>query len=281
MGKSKTTNKPAQKQLTAEEALAKLAKKAAKIPAERVIPCRSDIALAAANVRTGYAAVFGAPEDPERAARIEALKKALPEIDMKAVVELLDVARALLLAAQRAAPASAPTIEDKLGVVSKHREPMLTTAEVLAKKGFLDKDVVAKIRAGSGKLDMAQDGVALADLYTRFAGDLAGRHPFTTAEITELREAGEWLVDNLTPAGARKPKSKPTEAEELRDRVWTMLVARHADLRMCGYWLHRDEIDEHVPKLLSRVRGGGEKGETPPKGETGGEGKGEGGAGNG
>ena len=50
------------------------------------------------------------------------------------------------------------------------------------------------------------------------------------------------------PAGAAPPDN---EVEDLRDRFWTLLVRRYADLRVIGYYIFRDELDQHAPKLTS------------------------------
>ncbi|MDC0685768.1 hypothetical protein [Sorangium atrum] len=64
---------------------------------------------------------------------------------------------------------------------------------------------------------MAGDGMALAHLHEEHAGALRGKHPFTWEELELLREAGEWLLDDLTPDGARLPAAKQRgEAEAMR-----------------------------------------------------------------
>ncbi|WP_437987239.1 hypothetical protein [Sorangium sp. So ce117] len=39
----------------------------------------------------------------------------------------------------------------------------------------------------------------------------------------------------------------------MRDRLWTFLVRRYADLRKIGYYFHGDAFEEVTPKLLSRA----------------------------
>ncbi|MGK4003964.1 hypothetical protein WMF31_15130 [Sorangium sp. So ce1036] len=39
----------------------------------------------------------------------------------------------------------------------------------------------------------------------------------------------------------------------MRDRLWTLMVRRHADLRKIGYYFHGDAFEEMTPKLQSRV----------------------------
>lgn len=220
---------------------------AAEIPERDVEVCRADVRIAFANVKRG---VQAACADPAR------IRRALPELPLDDVLELPDLGRALVFAATRvtARPASSGEIEAKLALVSELREPMLALAETLAKRGLLPKDVVAEIRAGTGKYDLASDGMALAHLYDEHAEALCGKHPFTREELEQLREASEWLLDTLTPDGARRPVAKQRgEAEKVRDRLWTLLVRRHADLRKIAYYFHGDAFEDVAPKLQSRL----------------------------
>ncbi|KYF87983.1 hypothetical protein BE20_02800 [Sorangium cellulosum] len=69
-----------------------------------------------------------------------------------------------------------------------------------------------------------------------------------------MREASEWLLDTLTPEGARRPAAKQRgEAEKMRDRLWTLLVRRYADVRKIAYYFHGDAFEDVTPKLLSRL----------------------------
>ncbi|MFT3776110.1 MAG: hypothetical protein QM820_63005 [Minicystis sp.] len=224
--------------------------KAQALSADEVLICRADPRVAFVNIKVGVKNVLGTDEQVAFAA------KHLPEIPLAQVRELPDLGRALVFASGKVVGrvASPREIDAKLAFVREPRELMLSTAEVLARRGKLDKDHVAKIRAGSGKYDSAQDVVSLVDLFTEKGADIQGQHPFTAEELERYREAGEWLLENLTPDGARveKTKKKP-EAEDVRDRLWTMIVGRHSSLRKIGFYLHEDEVDQYVPRLQSRV----------------------------
>ena len=127
--------------------------------------------------------------------------------------------------------------------------------------------------SGSGKYDMAQDGVDLVELYEESKSAIRGLHPFSDEEMTTLQSNSEWLLERLTPDGARAEPKKKSAEELQRDRYWTLMVRRHPFLRKIGYYLHGDDLDLHVPKLQSRVaqavleEEAGE--ETPPKPEGG------------
>jgi hypothetical protein len=59
----------------------------------------------------------------------------------------------------------------------------------------------------------------------------------------------------FAPAGARVEvkKKEKTAAEDTRDRLWTLLLRRHPDLRKVGYYFHRDDFESVTPRLLSRA----------------------------
>ncbi|WP_437603668.1 hypothetical protein WMF28_18985 [Sorangium sp. So ce590] len=255
MAKAKTNKEPTGKAPTAAPTATttyhacykRYAPLAEALPDGEIEVCRADVRIAFANVKRG---VQAACADPAR------IRRALPELPLDDVLALPDLGRALIFAATRvtAKPASTGDIEAKLAIVIELREPMLTLAETLAKRALLPKDVVAEIRAGSGKYDLASDGMALAHLYAEHAGALRGKHPFTQEELDKLREASEWLLDTLTPDGARRPVARQrSEAEKMRDRLWTLLVRRYADLRKIAYYFHGEAFDEVTPKLQSRL----------------------------
>jgi hypothetical protein len=219
------------------------------VPEASVLVCRADVRVAFANIRLGIKAVLGTEE------QIALTREHLPKIPLDEVLELPDIARALVFAVGKVSGrvASPREIDQKLALISGPREQMLSQAEILAKRGKLDKDLVAKIRAGSGKYDSAHDVVALVDIFTKDAESLKGLHPFTSKELEAARETAEWLLENLTPEGARTEKKKRSPAEEIRDRLWSIVLPRHASLRRIGHYFHGDDVDLHVPRLQSRV----------------------------
>ncbi|WP_437591114.1 hypothetical protein [Sorangium sp. So ce1000] len=236
---------------------------AAEIPTAEVQGCRADPRLVLVNVKRGVAAVCGTRK------QAQAVSEHLPKVPLKEVLQLPDIARALLFASREALPraASPKEIERALQEISGPREDLLTQAELFARRGLLDKERVAQIRAGTGKYDMARDGMELAALFTRQAGALKGLHPFSREEIEKLGRTSEWLLENLTPAGARVEvkKKERSSAEDARDRLWTLIVLRHQHLRRIGYYFHGDDFEQITPRLLARVQStqGGEQQQDP------------------
>jgi len=81
--------------------------------------------------------------------------------------------------------------------VSELRDPILSAVELLAERGLLPADQMAKTRSGSGKYDVASDGVPLADLFAKHAAAVKDKHPFGDDEFSAMREAAEWLLDRV------------------------------------------------------------------------------------
>ncbi|KYF74141.1 hypothetical protein BE17_23165 [Sorangium cellulosum] len=225
---------------------------AAELPSAEVQVCRADPRLVLVNVKRGVAAVLGTRE------QVQAAREHLPRIPVKPAQELPDIARALLFASREALSrvASPKEIEKALQEISGPREELLTQAELFARRGLLDRERVAQIRAGSGKYDTARDGMELAALFTAHADALKGLHPFMREEIEKLGRTSEWLLENLTPAGARAEAKRREKgpAEDARDRLWTLIVQRYAHVRKVGYYFHGDDFEHVTPRLLSRAQ---------------------------
>lgn len=229
-------------------AFARFLPAAQKLPVERVVPCRHDVNLIFANVRAGVAAVMP---------HLARLKGELPALQVGQFTELEFMAGALLHATAQVATGlvtlSRQELDQKLGRLHELRAPMLLCAEVLAMLGLLPRQRVEQIRSGKGAFDAAQDGVALADLYTEYAAALHQKHPFTREQLTEIAGLGHELLQAIRPDGARATASPAAAAAtEARDRLYSLLLMRYTDLRRAGFYLYGEEVDDKVPLLGSR-----------------------------
>ena len=219
------------------------------LPQEKVLPLRLDVNLIFANVQQGVQSV-----QPF----LDRLAAELPKLPTAELAKLQTLAEALLYAHAEAArltqPAKRAEIDAKLTELLRLREKLLLQAEVFALVGLVPEARVAQIRAGKGLFDAAQDGVALADLYGAYRGQIAGKHPFSDAQIARVAELGHALMKVITPEGARASvSSAAVKAMDERDRIYSLLLLRHGELRRAGYYLFGDEIDEKVPTLGARV----------------------------
>jgi hypothetical protein len=237
------------------EALAEFLAEAQAIPARDVRPFRGDAALAFHNVDAGLAAV---------AAR-EAELSALPApFDVAAMRSLRKLALAVVYAAAQVDRSSPGTTRKRIARASELRDLLLTNAVALMKSGVLPEPKVKKILAGKGTRDLAQDCVDLAQLFRDNAAALKGKTAVTKAQIDEAARVGNELIATLQPSrGKARVPAEVKSAVDTRDRVWTLLWTRHKEqLRRAGMWLWIDDIDRHVPPLLSNT---GPKKKAPKK----------------
>jgi|GEM_PF-3182334 len=208
------------------------------------------------NVRTGVDAVL------PRLAEVLAVR---PKTDAAAILTLPNLARAVQHAAAGcvAAPAVArANLESRYAQLQLYREPTLLVAQaltspLLAKDGvpLLPPEIVASIAEGNGQYNHAQDGVRLASLFRQYGPAIVGKHPFSAAWLDAMEAHGAWIMDNITPTGARVRKNAPPEMTRTRDRLWTLLRLRHTELRKAGIELFgEDGVDAEVPRLGTRVK---------------------------
>jgi hypothetical protein len=248
--------------LTSEQAVAKFAPLAQKLSAKEVLPCRLDVALALHNIQQGVASI-----EPH-AARLRKEMSGLPLAD---VLALPDLALALLFTDEQVTePTGKAQYKTDLSRLYELRLPMLLIAEGLAQLGIIPAKLVQEIRSGKGALDAAHDGVSLGKLYQSHATTLAGKHPFSSQQLDEIITLGERLTRQVTPeharaTGSRKPLSP---SRDLRNRLYTLLVERHQDLRKAGYYLFGSSIDTYVPVLQARRPAAKPKKPASPKSPT-------------
>ncbi|MCU0693923.1 MAG: hypothetical protein MUF54_21245 [Polyangiaceae bacterium] len=103
---------------------------------------------------------------------------------------------------------------------------------------------------------MVDDLVQLAALFRKHADKLRGKSPVSASAVKEAAAVGTELLSLLTPQSAKRHQQMAPELREAvdeRDRMWTLLLSKHRDMRRVGIWLWADDVDEHVPPLRSRV----------------------------
>ncbi|KYG03047.1 hypothetical protein BE21_53640, partial [Sorangium cellulosum] len=125
------------------------------------------------------------------------------------------------------------------------RENLLGDAEALARRGLLDAEAVADIRAGQGHIDTANDLVALSALFSASWSEIAGK---TAATEEEVKRAGEVGPQLLAALGIREHGKGPgpTEAADKRARAFSLLVHAYDQIRRAVAYLRWDEEDADV-----------------------------------
>jgi hypothetical protein len=134
------------------------------------------------------------------------------------------------------------------------RSVMLDQLEILGELGFVPKDRVAAIRAGSGSLDAARDAVAIGGLFAEFEGALANKHPFTPEQLATVSRLGNSLVAVLSPTGAKEGPAVQRDEAAIRDALYAELLTRYEALREAAVaTFGLKELDTHVPPAHSRL----------------------------
>ncbi len=224
---------------------------AQKLPADELSDYRADPQLAYHNVKRGTASVL---------TELARIKKELPLADIESVRTLPQLAQGVIFSAlQVNRDAGSPgTIEGLLSRAHPVRRKLLKAAEALVESGIIPDVDLAPIRPGRGKVDTANDCVALAALFRKHEKKTAGKTAITAADITEADEVGSKLQTLLKTKGTptdNRPAPELATAVEIRNRFWTLLEERHDHLWRIGAWLWGHAVDEHVPLLQSRTLG--------------------------
>ena len=215
------------------------------ITADPLHPFNGQPLLLRANILTALATV-----EPH----LEAAVVALREPPLREVFELPALAMALEFAVGRVpvAKLSAHEIKEMLAEGAPWRGLMLDFLEVASHPliGVLPRERVAAVRAGSGKLDMAQDFVALPGLFAEFEEALRDKHPFPTDALARLGELGAALVQTIRPGRAVPIKTERPAEAILRDQLAWLVAARYDQLGVIAtVALGKRKADALLPAL--------------------------------
>jgi hypothetical protein len=125
---------------------------------------------------------------------------------------------------------------------SELRNVLMPAAEAAADSGLLPLAIVQQIKKGKGRLDMAKDSVALADLFLTNADKLRGKPAISAAQISRAARVGSELIKLVRPKGAKGGRAKNSEKVDLshaRDRPWSLLLLRYDRLERTLAYLAR------------------------------------------
>lgn len=212
------------------------------VPAPEVKPLRIDPRLACANARAAYR---------EFAPHL-AKARELPGADIDAIERLADLPGALLFAYRLVDLVNPPEsdLTPRMARARKLRFMLLHQAHAAVAAGLLPEKPVARIAAGTGPIDTAEDLVALVTLYKQHESSLEGRIVATSEDLLEANRLGSQLQEDLQPARAPQKKMSADElsrAKDDRNRLATLLVSSHRELdRVARY------LGIAVPSLQSR-----------------------------
>ena len=219
---------------------------ARKLPADRILPYRLDPDLALANVRRGM--------------RFVAMHRAeipthLPKVDVAAldgIGRLALAAKYSALEADRTVP-SERVISQKIAEARQVRGTLLSVVGGLAATGYVPQARYDDIVRGRGPRDVAEDCVALAQVFREGGKALDGKHSADPGDIAKAAALGSWLLEHLRAAHAPTEKPPPPPpAVDLRNRFATLLARRYAMVQAVAHYFHGDGFEEVAPPLMSR-----------------------------
>jgi len=234
-------------QLEAAQVYAKYLPLAQAIPAADIVPYRIDASLAHTNVRTAM---------PVLLAKKDLLAEHLPKIDAALLLALPDIALATeyaALKAENALPAD-KLLGPKLAEGWQLRSLLLSAARMLASAGLVKQEEVDTIAEGRGQRDMAQDCLALGDLFCKYEPPIAGKHPIDVTQINEAAAVGSWLVANLRTTNALPERpGTPSPEIDVRDRFGTLLVQQFQVFEKVVHYFYGKNWEALIPSLQTRL----------------------------
>jgi hypothetical protein len=133
---------------------------------------------------------------------------------------------------------------------------MAVGAAPLAHKGFFNKETVAKINEGQGALDLANDLVAYAALYTEAWPQIADKTTVEWAQVERAALLGPQLILALGEKVAFG--GTPTEAARLRARAVSLFLDVYEEIQRAVEYIrwHEGDAAAYAPTLY---RGGGRR----------------------
>jgi hypothetical protein len=223
----------------AAQAYAQMLPHAQALHPEDIIPYRIDAALALANVHRAM---------PVLLAKKHLLVEHFPKIDAALLLALPDIALATqyaALQAENARPAD-KRLGPKLAEGWQLRALLLEAARMLGSAGLVNQADVDAIAEGRGQRDMAEDCLALAELFQRNEATIAGKHPIDPTQIQDAATVGAWLVANL------RASNTPAAELELRDRLGTLLVQQYQLLEKVAHYFYGKNWETLIPSLQAK-----------------------------
>ncbi|MFO0758596.1 MAG: hypothetical protein U0359_19035 [Byssovorax sp.] len=239
------------------------------LPEDAVLPYRLDADLCLVNIGTAMKA-FGAYKPM--------IKAHLPKISIAEVETLPALGLAHKLAAmeaERSVP-SEKVVSQNLIEARRIRGVLLPIVTGLGAAGLVPQSEVDDILRGRGPRDVAEDCVALGQVFVKHHKAIKGKHAADPEMIKRAGTLGSWLLQNLRTANAPAEKAPPPPMTiEVRNRMGTLLVRRYGRLQVIAHYFEGDDHERSVPPLMSRqaARAGKDdaKGEGAPEPPAGGQ----------
>lgn len=244
---------------TARAAFERLQPELRALPPERLVPVNVDIP-------TAVSLVLGVA--PRLRSFREDIVRMLPHHPIQWLDRLEDIALAawwvhLHTLSVRQQDTSDDAVQRLVAEATSLRRSLLLAADALADRALIDDTPLQQIRQGQGRIDLANDLVALAALFRTAWDRIEGKTAITREDIDRAAALGMQLLAAL---GAQRSPSQTeaTQAADMRVRAFSLLVHAYDENRRALTYLrwHEDDADDIAPSLFAR-RATARKNNTP------------------
>lgn len=187
----------------------------------------------------------------------------LPGFDLPLVKRIPAAVNALLFVDGRI-PRKAPPSATQIQLALNARRALVTAAQPLADRGFLDATILERASAGTSFLDVGSGLLLLASELTGKWSQIVNKTIITGSEIEAAQKLGREM---LSAATARADNDQIiNELEDERARIATLLFDGWNEVRAALGWLRRHEGDAHdlAPSLYARSSGRPKADSVPP-----------------
>jgi hypothetical protein len=207
-----------------------------------------EVSVRIPNVSVPRAAAIALAAEPMIRKLMKQLREEHPSFDIR----LVDDLRAIALATWHLHVAPKPEgAEDRVKLLVTEGAPLKHTlmlqAELLADRNLVGAEPLAAIRAGRGNLDLANDLVALSQIFRSNWDAIKTKVAIVEAELDRAAELGTSLLQALGERDVTTAEmTEQDRAADTRFRAFTLLVRTYDEVRTAIRYLRRKEGDADV-----------------------------------
>ncbi len=226
-------------------ALERVTPRALALPPEAVLRINTGIAAALLRARRALPAIVALRQQMARLVDFDVARLDAFDDTTNALYEL-DVRRQAASDAE-----SLPKLTDECIAL---RNRAFIDAEPLVHRGFIDPAEIEAIKDGQGRDDLARDLTRYANIFESVKKNPAAVTAVTDEEIAHMRDRAAALRAAIETPSDATPAQR--EAQELRQRVYSLFVTDYDQLRRAVTYLRWDhgDADAIAPTLFFKRR---------------------------